>query len=159
MRKRRWVFVSMMAVLALIVGLTGTRSPAQDHGRDRDRDHDRGDDHDRDHGHHHEWDRDRPQFDDYERGSSRDWYDAHRDHRPVGFRDRDRLSRELESRFRVGVVLDPELRRRMHPAPADLLVTLPPPPRHYRYVVVGEHVCMVDDGYRLADVIHVELNF
>jgi hypothetical protein len=50
------------------------------------------------------------------------------------------------------------LRRMARPVPEDLLYQLPPPPRYCRYVVIGGHVCLVDEGYRVRDVIHLEFN-
>ncbi|HLY63444.1 MAG TPA: hypothetical protein VKV95_22105 [Terriglobia bacterium] len=97
-------------------------------------------------------------FRDRDRQAARDWYDHHRDHPPAGFREREWLAPEYESRMRVGYVLDPEMRRMARPVPQDLLYQLQPPPRHYRYVVIGGHVCLVDEGYRIHDVIHLEAN-
>jgi hypothetical protein len=31
-------------------------------------------------------------------------------------------------------------------------------PRHYRYVIVGGHICLIDDSFHVSDVIHFELN-
>jgi hypothetical protein len=97
-------------------------------------------------------------FRDHDRRAAHDWYDRHRDHPPAGFRQRDFLAPEYESRMRIGYVLDPDMRRMARPVPEDLLYQLPPCPRHYRYVVIGGHVCLVDGGYRIHDVIHMELN-
>jgi hypothetical protein len=34
---------------------------------------------------------------------------------------------------------------------------LPPPPPHYRYYVIGGRVVLVDHGWRVADVINIDL--
>lgn len=100
----------------------------------------------------------RDRFRDRDRQAARDWYDRHRDRPPHGFREREWLAPEYESRMRIGYVLDPEMRRMARPIPGDLRYRLAPPPPHYRYVVIGGHVCLVDEGYRIHDVIHMELN-
>jgi len=70
-------------------------------------------------------------FDDRARQTANDWYNQHRDRPPAGFRQQDRLSADQESRLREGVVLDPDLRRHVRNAPADLRRQLPsPPPQH-----------------------------
>jgi hypothetical protein len=98
---------------------------------------------------------DNTRFDDHARQTTTDWYNQHKDHPPAGFRDRDRLSPDQESRVREGAVLDPELRRQVHNPPADLRRRLPPPPPGHRYVTFGFHVGLIDRGYNVKDVIHV----
>lgn len=130
------------------------------HGQDRDDDARRGngrrnwrsDDDRRDRG-------DRHEFRDRDRHAVQEWYEHHRDHEPEGFRRRDWLAPEYESRLRVGFVLGPDMRRMAYRVPDDLLYELPPCPRHYRYVVIGGHICLVDRGYRVHDLIHLEINF
>ena len=95
-------------------------------------------------------------FDDRDRQTTRQWYDQHRDYR--GFRDSDRLDQNYESRLREGEYLDRDMRRMAHPAPYELTRNYGPPPRGYRYVVIGGHVVLVDRGYRIHDVIHLEIN-
>ncbi|HEV2348468.1 MAG TPA: hypothetical protein VG028_01345 [Terriglobia bacterium] len=98
-------------------------------------------------------------FRDRDRRAAHEWYGRHRQHPPEGFRQRDWLAPEYESRLRVGYVLDPDMRRMCRPVPYDLLQELPPCPRRYRYVVIGGHICLLDRGYRVHDVIHLEVNF
>jgi len=102
---------------------------------------------------------DRHGFRDNDRRAAHEWYEHHRGHEARGFRRRDWLAPEYESRLRVGFVLNRDMRRMAYPVPEDLLYELPPCPRHYRYVVIGGHICLVDDGYRVQDMIHVEINF
>lgn len=123
-------------LLTLTLGVAAVAGFAQDHGR----------------GHN-------PQFSDHDRQAIHSWQDKNHEHPPVGFREQDRLSPALESQLRVGVVLDRDLRGRIHPVPHALLITLATPPPHYRYVVIGDHVCLIDSGFHLVDVIHLELNF
>jgi Ni/Co efflux regulator RcnB len=98
-------------------------------------------------------------FDDHDRQVSRDWYNQHRDNRPRGLRDRDRLPDRYEARLHEGYVLDPYMRSRVYAVPSDYYRNLPPAPRGYRYVFVGGHAVLIDSGYRVHDVIHFELNF
>ena len=95
-------------------------------------------------------------FDDHDRKFAHDYYDRHRHDR--GFRDRDRLDSDFEARIHEGYVLDPDMRRLCRPAPRELVRGLAPAPYGYRYVVVGGHVCLIDNDYRVHDAIHLELN-
>ena len=56
-----------------------------------------------------------------------------------------------------GYVLDPEFRGRIRTVPSGLY--FPRPPRGMRYVVIGGHVVLIDNGYRVHDVLHFEVNF
>jgi|HubBroStandDraft_6_1064221.scaffolds.fasta_scaffold667835_2 hypothetical protein len=62
-----------------------------------------------------------PRFDTRDRENAGEWYKKHRDDLPPGFRQADRLTPSVESKLRVGEVLDPELRWRTEPVPAELL--------------------------------------
>jgi len=95
-------------------------------------------------------------FDDHDRKFAHDYYDRHRHDR--GFRDRDRLDPDFEARIHEGYVLDPDMRRLCRPAPRELTRGMTPAPYGYRYVVVGGHVCLIDNDYRIHDAIHLELN-
>jgi hypothetical protein len=142
MKIRNLLSSSAVALLGLALPFSGGSAFAQDHDRDRDRD--------RDHDH--------PRFEDHDRQVVRGWFTEHHDHLPRGLRNPDRLPPELEPRLQVGVVLDRDMRHRIHPVPEELLERLPPCPRHYRYVIIGGHICLIDDGYHVSDVIHFELN-
>jgi Ni/Co efflux regulator RcnB len=96
------------------------------------------------------------QFTDADRQTTRDWYNQHQTHPPVGLRPQDRLSSDQESRLQPGRRLDPDLQKRVHPVPPDLSHRLPAPPRNNRYVAIGEHVGLVDSAkHLLRDVIHL----
>jgi hypothetical protein len=86
--------------------------------------------------------------------AARDWYSGHRD-APV-FGDRQAWNDNYEQRIRIGAVLDPDLRRLARPVPADLLGLLPARPRYLRYVIVGDHVCLIDNQWVVRDVVHLE---
>ena len=143
MTTRRWI-VSCAAVLGLSLPITPSQAFAREREHDREHERDR--------------DRDHRRFDDHDRQVARGWYTEHHDRLPEGLRDRDRLPSEFEPRLREGEVLDRNLRHRIHPVPQELLERLPPCPRHYRYVIIGGHICLIDDGYQVFDVIHFELN-
>lgn len=98
-------------------------------------------------------------FNDHDRQEVRYWENEHRGHMPKGLRMQDRLDPEMEEQLRVGVVLTPALRQRIEPVPASLVVLLEPAPPRYRYVAVGDHICLVDAGFNVADILHLELNF
>ena len=117
----------------LLLGLTGSAALAQDRGQDRNH----------------------TKFDDHDRQVTQDWYKGHQTRPPAGLRESDRLTPEYESRLQPGNVLDPEMRKRAHPAPADLSRHLPPPAKGHRYVAIGGHVAIVDHENRVQDVIHL----
>jgi Ni/Co efflux regulator RcnB len=94
-------------------------------------------------------------FDDRDQQVTRDWYNQHKDHPPVGFRNEDRLSADEETSFHEGVVLDRHLRHKMHSAPRDLVRQLPPPEHGRRYVVIGGHIGMIDNRNHVHAVIHL----
>jgi hypothetical protein len=162
MKTRWWMAV---CVAALYVLFAGSVVVAQGHEHDNghgDEHHDQGHDHDNGHGHayghenhEHHWDPHHPRFDDHEREVSRDWWADHRDHPVVGFRVEDRLPTAWEPRLQVGFVFNRDWRARCHPVPPDLYAELPPPPRYYRYYVIGGNVVLVDRGWRVADVINI----
>lgn len=138
MKKGNSFLACTAAALTLTLPVFAGNSFTQDRDRDRDHDH--------------------PRFEDHDRESARGWFNEHHDRLPEGLRDRDRLPSGLESRLQVGVVLDRDLRHRIHPVPEELLDRLPPCPKHYRYVVIGGHIVLIDDGFHVFDVIHFELN-
>jgi Ni/Co efflux regulator RcnB len=98
------------------------------------------------------------QFSDHDRQVANDWYKQHQAHPPAGLRDQDRFSNEQESRFREGAPLDKDLRGKVHSAPPDLYRQLPQAPAKSRYVAVGGHVALIDNGYNVKAVIHLHDN-
>jgi Ni/Co efflux regulator RcnB len=159
----RLLLMTGSALLLFAIG--GFAMRAQEHEQDQNhrdqdrRDQDRRDQDQRDRERAAQRGRDRSRFDDHDRQVSRDWYSNHHDHPPVGLRDRDRLTPEYESQLREGLVLNGDMRTRIHAVPSDYYRQLPPPARGYRYVLIGGHVCLIDNSYRVHDVIHFELNF
>jgi len=114
-------------------------------------------DHDRDNrGRRRKHERERRRFDNHDRRAVREYYEHHRDDR--GFRYWSRDDDDDYARVREGYVLGRGLRRRCRPLPVVLLRELPPCPRGYRYYVLGGDVVMVDDGYRIRDFIHLDIN-
>ena len=140
MKSRWWITGCTAALLAISGGVATAHStlPNQPNQENKDRgDH---------------------KFSDHDKQAARDWAGKHKDSMPAGFREEDKLSPELEARLKVGAVLDTDLRGRIRPVPADLLATLTPAPRGYRYVIIGDHIVLVDEGWHVEDVIHLEIN-
>jgi hypothetical protein len=84
----------------------------------------------------------------------RGWYPGHRD--APAFGGRRRWNDRFEQRIRVGAALDPELRRLSRPVPPDLLRQLPPRRRYLRYVIVGDHILLIDNWWTVRDIVHLE---
>ena len=82
-----------------------------------------------------------------------DWYNQHQGNLPEGLRPEDRLTPDQESRLKVGVVMDNDIRDKVRPAPQDLADRLPPPPADHRYVAVGGKVGLIDKNYQVKAVI------
>lgn len=100
-----------------------------------------------------------PTFNDRDRQVTRDWYRQHRSRLGAGWRDRDRLPPNLERRLRRGQRLDATLRQRMYWLPPDLAQMYGPPPRGYRYAIIGGNIILIDDVYNVHDVFRIEFNF
>lgn len=77
---------------------------------------------------------------------------------PPGLRDRDRLPPGLERKLVPGYVLDADDRRLVYPAPVVLVRQFPPPQPGFRYLSLGGHIVLVDGGWRVQDVIHLEVD-
>lgn len=100
------------------------------------------------------WERERDgryRFNDDERHAAEIYYRHHR--------------REFREHWRgegppiaYGYVIERPYRRYCRPVPVYLLGELPPPPYGYRYFLFGANVILVDDGYRVQDFIHVDIN-
>jgi len=87
-------------------------------------------------------------FGDRDRQAMREWY---RDH-ATGPEFRRRWDRSWDDRVRVGLVLGPDLQAWARPVPPDLYGRLAPLPRGFRYMIVGDHVVVVDRRWRIRDV-------
>jgi len=58
---------------------------------------------------------------------------------------------DLDRRLQVGNVVDEDLQSRARPAPEDLVDRLTPPPRGWRYVVIGDRLCLLDRDWRIHE--------
>jgi Ni/Co efflux regulator RcnB len=96
------------------------------------------------------------QFNDKQRQYAHTYYNQNRNQEV--FRQDNRWNNDYENRLQPGYVLDDDMRRMSRPAPYEMTRGFGPAPRGYRYVVIGGHVVMIDDGYRVHDTIHFELN-
>ena len=94
-------------------------------------------------------------FSDKDRKAIQTWFDANQKNPPAGLKAGDRPSSPVEAKFKQGLVLDSALRDLIHPVPTDLLHMLAPPPGVYRYAIVDWHFVLIDDSYRIFDVIHI----
>ena len=130
-----WLISAGAAVVLL---LTSSPAPAQDRGREpinREL---------------------RTKFNDRDRQAARRWYNENRENLPQGFWDEDRSGPGEESRLQAGTTLDSSTRKRVRPVPVDLLRRLPPPPRHYRYGILNEHLLIVEDRtWNISDIIRL----
>jgi len=84
-----------------------------------------------------------------------DWYSQHQSNLPEGLRPEDQLSADQQSRLKVGVVMDNDIRDRARPVPQDLSDRLAPPPPDHHYVAVGGQVGLVDKNYQVKALIQV----
>jgi hypothetical protein len=134
--------LSILASLAMALALTPTGGV---HAQDRDH-------HDGDRDHH-----DHDRFDDHDRERARDWYGHH--HEYFHHNEGRYWHREWEGNIHEGFVLTPEMRVGIRPAPVELIHGFGPAPRGWRYVIIGDHVCLIDREYRIHDVLHFEANF
>jgi|SRR5579864_1475992 len=137
MKKRWW----MAACAAALFSLSASAAVAQERGKqdDQNRQNHSG-------------------FNDHDQQVTQDWYKQHQNKPPAGFRNRDRLSPDEESRLQVGSPLDSRLRTKAHPIPRDLSRQLAHPPRNSRYVAIGGHVAQIDKQNRVQNVIQVQVN-
>jgi len=153
--RARWVLAGAMALLA--VTSSGAAAQGRGHGRGKDKG-------DLPPGQAKREGRQEARFADHDREIAHNWYvherrNPNEDHGlPPGLRDRDRLPPGIERRLQRGWVIDRDDRRLLYPPPPALVRGFAPPPPGYRYFVFGGHLVMVDPGYRVFDVIHLELN-
>ncbi len=85
-----------------------------------------------------------------------EWYADHRDRLPIEFEARLHWNADFENRFQIGVALGPDMRRWAHPVPHELADRLHPLPPGFRYMVMGNHICIVDDAWNVRDIYHFE---
>jgi hypothetical protein len=71
-------------------------------------------------------------------------------------RSEDRLTPEQEQRIQPGQTHDREMQGRYQSVPRDLSRQLSHAPKNHKYVVVGQHVALVDThSHVVRDVIHL----
>ena len=63
---------------------------------------------------------------------------------------------DLDRRLQVGNVVDQDLQSRARPAPEDLANRLSPPPRDWRYMVIGDRLVLVDRDWRIHQSYHFQ---
>jgi hypothetical protein len=101
-------------------------------------------------------DRQDQQFSEHDRQVTRDWYNQHQNNAPRGMRSQDRLTPEQEQRVQPGQPLDREMQGLSQSMPRDLGRQLSPAPKNHKYVVVGQHVALVDTHTHVVrDIIHL----
>jgi Ni/Co efflux regulator RcnB len=95
------------------------------------------------------------QFNENQRQQARTYYNQNQRH----FEQDRRWNNDYENRLRPGYVLDNDMRRMSRPVPRNMMRGLGPAPRGYRYIVIGGHVVLVDNRYRVHDTIHFHISF
>ncbi len=165
MKKHLLMWMSLFVACSILVGpgastlLAKGGGPAWARGGDRehgDRDrHGRNDRHKKDNrGQRKKWEREhdgRYRFNDYERRAADNYYREHRS----DFRER---WRGEGPPIAYGYVIERPYRRYCRPVPVVLLRELPPPPPGFRFFLLGGNVVLLDDGYRVQDFIHLDIN-
>jgi len=154
MKKSLWM-ATCMTVMTIIAGGAALAQDRDDRNRQRDGTYNNNGNYNGNNQNR----RDQYRFNDQHRQVTRNWYHERPNRTDRGFRDRDRLTPQWELQIREGVVLNRDLRRRTYSAPYSLTRRLPRAPRGYRYVVVGGHIVLINSGYRIYDVLHLEFNF
>ena len=94
------------------------------------------------------------QFNENQRQSARTYYNKNQ----KLFAQDSRWNNEYENRLKPGYVLDKDMRKMSRQAPNDLTRGLGGAPKGYRYVVIGGHVVLVDNGYRVHDTINLHIS-
>lgn len=140
MKTRWWVMACVMVFLVF----TSVAAPAKD-------DHNHGND--RNHGQEKKSYR---QFNNRKHPRAQIYYNQHLNEE--GFRHDDRWNSDYEGRLRPGYVLDEDMRRMSRPAPYEMTRDFGRAPSGYRFAIIGGHVVLIDDGYRVHDLIHFEIN-
>src|SRR5579862_7444768 len=97
-------------------------------------------------------------FNDRDRQIIHDWNRDHQDFIPGVLRNFGvRVDTEdFDRRLQVGMIVDPELRKYVHPAPRELSSRLTPGPRDSHYLVIGDRLCLVNHDWRVLQSYHFE---
>jgi hypothetical protein len=101
------------------------------------------------------WERDhdgRYRFNDDARRAADDYYRGHRQE----FREHWRNGGGPAIAY--GYMIEPRYRRYCRPVPVVLMRELPPPPPGFRFYLFNGDVVLLDDGYRVQDFIHLDIN-
>ena len=152
--RARWMLAGAMTLLAVTSGAAAAQG--RGHGRDKDKGLPPGQAK--------KDERREARFEDHDREIARNWYVHERRNPnedrelPPGLRDRDRLPPGIERQLQRGWVVDRDDRRLLYPPPPALVRGFGPPPPGCQYFVFGGHLVILDPGYRVQDVIHLELN-
>lgn len=160
MKRRMLLLVPMLVACTMFVSPASSTlyakggPPARARGGDKDHGKHRGNDN---YGQRKKWEREndgRYRFDDHDRRAAADYYREHRGDR--AFREHWRNGGGPAIAF--GYVIEPRYRSYCRPVPVVLVRELPPPPYGYRYYLFNGNVILVDDGYRVQDFIHLNIN-
>jgi hypothetical protein len=95
-------------------------------------------------------------FNENDKKATSTWFASQKQNPPPGLRSGDRLPQALESQMKTGFLLTDVLKGEVHPVPTDLLHMLAPPPGVYKYAIVDWHLVLIDESFRVFDVIHIE---
>jgi hypothetical protein len=95
-------------------------------------------------------------FDNRDRQVASDWYKSH----PEGFKNEEGADWHAawEPNLHSGFVLTSDMRAAIHRVPAALETQFGPAPDGYRFVVIGDHVLLIDNDFRIHDVLHLEID-
>jgi len=91
-------------------------------------------------------------FTEHDRHEAREWYATHHDY--FNHDEGRYWQHEWAANIRQGFVLSPEMQRGGRQLPRELAEHLGPVPHGWRYIILGDHVCLVDAGWRIRDVLN-----
>jgi len=136
----------LLAVAVCAFAWTGGFALAQGRGQDKEKHGDRDD--------HKDY-----SYNDHDREVFRTWYANHEDHLPPGLAKRDQLPPGLERQLVERGTLPPGLRKKIQPAPVELVRELPPPPPDCEHVVIGGHLVLLNRKTSMVlAVFHFEIH-
>ena len=150
----RWLYAASAAMLAL--SSSAALAQGRGHGRGHNRDNPPP-------GQEKKAERqDEARFRDQDREYAQNWYyheyRGDRDRIPPGLRDRDRLPPGIERQLQPGWIVDRDYRPQLYPVPVVLVRRFAPPPPGCRYVFFGGRVLLVDPGFRVVDMLQLNIN-